>query len=113
VNLASFLWLLCVPVDQRQPIACRRRPDETIFPDREVIPQQSRSTVGLDQTVGFDHAGPHPQRDLSPIPQGRHSRHGKVGGKAMTDIAAAPEIVMHIVDYIKEHPKVLKGVGRI
>jgi hypothetical protein len=24
-----------------------------------------------------------------------------------------PEIVMHIVDYIKEHPKVLKGVGRI
>jgi hypothetical protein len=25
----------------------------------------------------------------------------------------APEIVMHIVDYIKEHPKALKSVGRI
>jgi hypothetical protein len=70
-------------------MACQRRPDETIFPDREVIPQQSRSTVGLDQTAGFDHVGPNPQRDLPPISRGRPSRHGKLGGKAMTEIVAA------------------------
>jgi hypothetical protein len=67
-------------------MGCQRRPDETIFPEREVVPQQSRSTVRFVQTAGFDHVGPHPQRDLSPIPQGRPSRHGKAGGKAMTEI---------------------------
>jgi hypothetical protein len=66
-------------------MACQRRPDETTFPDREVVPQQSRSTVRFDQTAGFDHVG-HSQRDLSPISHGRPSRHGKAGGKAMTEI---------------------------
>jgi hypothetical protein len=78
-----------VPVDRRRRSRAPRWPNETIFPDREVVPQQTQPTVVLHQTAGFDHAGPHPQRDLSPIPQGRPSRHGKAGGKAMTEIVVA------------------------
>jgi len=66
-----------------------RRPNETIFPDREVVPQQIWPTVVLDQTAGFDHAGPHPQHDLPPISQGRPSRHGKPGSKPMTEVVTA------------------------
>jgi hypothetical protein len=62
---------------------------ETIFPDREVVPQQTRPSVVLNQTAGFDHVGPHPQRGLPPISQERSSWHGKAGGKAMTEIVAA------------------------
>ena len=70
-------------------MGCQRRPDETILPDREVVPQQSRSMIRFDQTAGFDHVGPHPQRDLSPIPQGRPSRHFEPGSKAMTETVTA------------------------
>jgi hypothetical protein len=73
-----------------------RWPNETIFSDREVVPQQTRPTVLLDETAGFDHVGPHPQRDLPPIPQGRPSRHGKAGGKAMTEIVAALLVFLSI-----------------
>jgi hypothetical protein len=45
--------------------------------------------VVFDQTAGFDHAGPHPQRDLPPFPQERPSRYGNAGGKAMTEIVVA------------------------
>jgi hypothetical protein len=62
--------------------------NETIFRDCEVVLQQSRPTV-LFETAGFDHAGPHPQRHLGPISQGRPSRHGKAAGKAMTEIVVA------------------------
>jgi hypothetical protein len=66
-----------------------QRPDETIFPDREVVPQQSRSTVRFNQTAGFDHVGPHPQRDLSPFPSGGPSRHFEPGSKTMTETVTA------------------------
>ncbi len=62
--------------------------NETIFPDCEVVPQQRPPTV-LFETAGFDHGGPNPQRDLLPISQGRPPRHGKGGGKAMTEIVVA------------------------
>jgi hypothetical protein len=52
--------------------------------------------VLFDQTAGFDHDGPHPQRDLPPIPQGGLSRHGKAGGKAMTEIVAALFVFLSI-----------------
>jgi hypothetical protein len=55
-----------------------------------------RPIVPLDQTAGFDYAGPHPQRDLPPIPQGRPSGHGKAGGKAMTEIVAALLVFLSI-----------------
>jgi hypothetical protein len=69
---------------------------ETIFPDREVVPQQTRPTVVLDQTAGFDHAGPRAQRDLSPISQERPSRHFEPGSKAMTEIATALAVFFSI-----------------
>jgi hypothetical protein len=43
----------------------------------------------FDPTAGFDHAGPHLQRDLPPFPQGRPSRHGNAGGAAMTEIVVS------------------------
>jgi hypothetical protein len=78
-----------LPVGRRRRVGARRWPSETIFPDREVVPQQTRPTVMFDQTAGFDHAGPNSQRDLPPISQGRPSRHGKRGGTAMTEIVVA------------------------
>jgi hypothetical protein len=78
-----------VPVDLRQRVRARRWPNETIFPDREVVQQQTRPTVPFDPTAGFDHAGPHLQRNLPPFPQGRPSRHGNAGGKAMTELVVA------------------------
>jgi hypothetical protein len=39
--------------------------------------------------MGFDHADPRPERNLSPISQGRPSRHGNAGDKAMIEIVAA------------------------
>jgi hypothetical protein len=62
---------------------------ETIFPDREVVPQQTRPSVVLNQTAGFDHADLHPQRGLPPISQGCASRHGNAKGEAMTEIVIA------------------------
>jgi hypothetical protein len=50
----------------------------------------------LDQTTGFDHVGPDSQRDLPPISQGRPSRHGKAGDKAMTEIVAALLVFLSI-----------------
>jgi hypothetical protein len=85
-----------VPIDRRRRGRAPRWPNETIFPDREVVPQQTRPTVLFDQTAGFDHVDPHPQRDLPPIPQGRPSRHGKAGGKAMTEIVAALLVFLSI-----------------
>jgi len=51
--------------------------------------KQRRSNLPVAQTTGFDHVGPPPQRDLPPIPQGRPSRHGEPGGKAMTEVVTA------------------------
>jgi hypothetical protein len=78
-----------LPADLRRRVRARRWPSETIFPDREVVPQQRRPTVLFDQTAGFDHAGPNPERGLPPFPQERPSRYGNAGGKAMTEIVVA------------------------
>src|SRR5260370_39030822 len=63
--------------------------DETISPADEKLVKQRRSSLPVAQTTGFDHVGPPPQRDLPPIPQGRPSRHGKPGSKAMTEVVTA------------------------
>jgi hypothetical protein len=86
VAKSDTLAVLPLPARRRRSGA---RPNETIFPDREVLPQQTRRTVVFAQTVGFDHAGAHPQRDLSPNSQERPFRHGNAGGKAMTEIVVA------------------------
>jgi hypothetical protein len=72
-----------------------RRFNETIFPDREVVPQQTRPTL-LFETAGFDHARPYPQRGLPPISQGHASRHRKAWGKAMTEIVVALLVFLSI-----------------
>jgi hypothetical protein len=45
-----------------------------------------RLTTGYDdQTTGFGHASRHPQRDLSPFPQKRPSRHGEARSTQMIE----------------------------
>jgi hypothetical protein len=48
--------------------------------------KQRRPTLPVDQTTGFDHVSSTPQRDLPPIPQCRHSRHGEPGSNAMVEV---------------------------
>jgi hypothetical protein len=85
-----------VPVGRRQRSGAKRWPSETIFPDREVVPQQTRPTVLFNQTAGFDHAGPNPERGLPPISQERPSGYGNAWGKAMTEIVAALLVFLSI-----------------
>jgi hypothetical protein len=56
--------------------------------DENVLKQKAAHTAGINKR-GSDHVGPHPQRDLQAIPQGRASRHGERGGIAMTETVAA------------------------
>jgi hypothetical protein len=44
--------------------------------DENVLKQKAAHTAGINKR-GSDHVGPHPQRDLQAIPQGRASRHGE------------------------------------
>jgi hypothetical protein len=58
------------------------------------------TNVLFDQAAGFDHVGPHPQRNLPPIPQVRPSRRGKPGRTAMTEIVTAVLVFLSITVFL-------------
>jgi hypothetical protein len=63
--------------------------DEAISMFGEDALKRTYAQISTDPTTGCDDVGPHSQRDLSPVPQSRPSRHFKSGSKAMTEVVVA------------------------
>ena len=63
--------------------------------DENVLKQKAAYAGGVNQR-GFHHVGPHPQRDLQAIPQGRACRHGEQEGTAMTETVAALFVLLSV-----------------
>jgi hypothetical protein len=98
-------WIENAPGGTRNPVKLFREGPATKHGAKPTKPfsqlgEDTQKRIGAliipDPTTGCDHVGPHSQRDLSPVPSSRPSRHLQPGGKAMTEAVTATCIFFSI-----------------